>query len=126
MVKGKKPVRHRDIWEEVYQLLECRTAPPSVTHVSGHNKIVYSDATDALARAGAAKSKVHQTVLPRVAPDDGPWVRRQKQTRARGVKRQASIQVSEDDTANNRPITIRHRRRQMRNAPMDRPDPELD
>ena len=126
MAKGKKPMRHHDIWEEVYQSLEFRTAPLLMTHVYGHNKNVYNDAADALARAGAAKSKVHRTVRPKVAPGDGLRVRRQKQTRSRGVKGQASLQVSEDDKDSDRPIIICHKRRRMRNVPLEIADPEPD
>ena len=72
MAKGKNPVYHHNVWEEVYQLLECRTAPVSMAHVYGHNRIMYNDAVDALAKAGAAKSKVHKIVRPKVAPDDAP------------------------------------------------------
>ena len=49
--RAKNPVYHHDVWEEVYQLLECRTAPVSVTHVYGHNRIMYNNAVDALAKA---------------------------------------------------------------------------
>ena len=97
-----------------------------MTHVKGHNKNVYNDAAGALARAGAAKSKVHQRVRHRVAPENGPRVTRQKETRSRGVKRQASVQVSEDDIDGYKPIIIRHKRRRMRNAPLEIPDPEPD
>ena len=64
----------------------------SVTHVCGHNKLVYNEAADALARAGAAKSTVCKAVRPRELTDDGPRARRQKHTRTRGVKRQAVVQ----------------------------------
>ena len=56
----------------------------SVTHVYGHNKLVYNDAPDALARAGATKSTLHKTVRPKGPTEDGPRVRRQKHTRLRG------------------------------------------
>ena len=44
--------------------------------------------------------------------------------RTRGAKRQAVVQASESDSRSDRPIVIRHRRRQMRNAAMDILDPE--
>ena len=59
MTQGKKPVRHHDIWEEVLSLIRSRTALMTVTHVYGHNRFVYNEATDELAKAGAAQSKVH-------------------------------------------------------------------
>ena len=115
-----------DIWEDIYQLLQGRIASVSVTHVYGHNKLKYNDAADALARAWAAKSTVHKTVRPRGPTDDKPRARRQKHTRARGVKWQATECGSQTVTQarSDRPIVIRHRRQGMRNAPMDIPDPE--
>ena len=98
----------------------------SVTHVYGHSKLVYNEAANALSRAGAAKSMVHRTVRPRGPTDDGSRARRQKHTRTRVVKRQATVQVSDSDSCSDRPIVIRHRQREMRNAPMDIPDPEPD
>ena len=98
MTQGKRPVRHHDIWEEVLSIIRSTTAPVTMTHVYGHNKIVYNEAADELAKAGAAQSKVHQPVRPRKAPDDGPSGRRPKQTRGQGVKRQASVQGSDDRT----------------------------
>ena len=87
VTQGKKLVRHHDIWEEVLSIIRSRTAPLAVTHVYGHNKIVYNEAADELAKAGAAQSKVHRPVRPRMALDDGPQCRRPKETRGRGVKR---------------------------------------
>ena len=49
-----------------------------------------------------------------------------KDTRTRGVKRQAAVRVSDSDSGSDRPTVIRHRRRGMRNAPMNIPDPEPD
>ena len=92
----------------------------SVTDVYGHNKLVHNDAVDALARVGAA----NKTVRPKGPTDDGPRVRRQTHTRTQGVKRQAAVQVSDSDSGSAKPIIICHRRREMRNAPMDIPDPE--
>ena len=43
-MKGKQPVRHQDLWEDICQLLQGRTTPVSVAHVYGHNKLVYNDA----------------------------------------------------------------------------------
>ena len=63
----------------------------SVIHVYGQNKLVYNEAGNALARAGAAKSSVHKTVRPRGPTEDGPRARRQKHTRTRGIKRQAAV-----------------------------------
>ena len=59
MTQGKKLVRHHDIWEEVLSIIRSRCAPVTVTHVCGHNKIVYNEAVDELAKEGAAQSKVH-------------------------------------------------------------------
>ena len=126
MAKGKQPVKHHDIWEDIYQSLQARAATVCVTHVYGHNKLVYNEAADALARAGAAKSTVHRTVRPRGPTGEGPRARRQKRTRTRGVKRQAAVQVSNSDSGSDRPTVIRHRQRDMRNAPMDISDPEPD
>ena len=126
VAKGKHPVRHHDIWEDVCQLLQCRTTPMSMTHVYGHNKPVYNDAVDALARAGAAKSSVHKTPRPMGPSEDGRRARRQNHTRMRGVKRQAAVQLTEEDPGSDRPIVIRRRRREVRNVPMDIPDPGPD
>ena len=87
MAKGKQPVRHHDIWEDMYLLLQTGAAIVSVTHVYGHNKLIYTEAADALARAGVAKSTVHTTVRPKGPTEEGPRARRQKRTRTRGVKR---------------------------------------
>ena len=95
-----------------------------MTHVYGHNKLVYNDVADAVARAGAAKLSLHKTPRPRGPSGDGPRVRRQKHTQMRGVKRTAAVRVSDDDSGSDKPIVIRHRRREMCKAPMDVPDPE--
>ena len=97
----------------------------SMTHVHGHNKLVYNDVASDLAKAGAARSTVHMVSQPRGPAGGELRATRQKLVRAGGVKRQATVhQTSESDTSSDRPIAIRHRRRQMRNAPMDIPDPE--
>ena len=87
MAKCKQPVSHHDIWEDICHLLQGTIASVSVTHVYGHNKLVYNEAANALARAGAAKSTVHKRVRARGLTDDGPRARRQKHTRTRGIKR---------------------------------------
>ena len=97
----------------------------SMTHVYGHNKL-YNDAADDLAKAGAARSMVHRASRPRGPAEGELRARRQKHMRTQGVKRQAAVQASQSDSASDRPIVIRHKRRQMRSAPMDNPDPELD
>ena len=84
MSQGKKLVRHHDIWEEVLSIIRGRSASVTVTHIYGHNKLVYSDTADELAKAGAAQSLVHRPVRPMLAPDDGPRGRRPKQTRGQG------------------------------------------
>ena len=58
MTQGMKPMRHHDIWE-VLSIIRSGTAPVTVTHVYGHNKIAYNETADELAKAGAAQSKVH-------------------------------------------------------------------
>ena len=126
MTKGKKPVRHHDILEEVLSILRMRSVPVTVMHENGHNQNVYNDAADELAKAGVAWSKVHRPVWPRKAPDDGPRGRKSKQTRGRVVKRQASVQVSDESTDSDRSRVMCHRRRGMRNAPLELPDPEAD
>ena len=40
LAQGKKPVKHHDVWEDILLLLQDRTAPVSMTHVYGHNKMV--------------------------------------------------------------------------------------
>ena len=124
MAKGKKPVRHHDVWEEILLLSRHRRMPVSMTHVYGHNKLVYNDAADDLAKGGAARSTVHRILWPKGPPEGEPRATRQKHMRAQGVKRQAAVQASESDTCSDRSIAICHRRRQMRNAMMDIPDLE--
>ena len=126
MAQGKKPVRHHDVWEEIFQLLQGRAALVSMTHVYGHNKLVYHDAADDLAKARAARSTVHGASRPRGQAGGDPRARRRKHVRTRGVKRQAAMQASNSDSGSDRPIVICHRRRQMRNAPMDILDHEAD
>ena len=98
MAQGKKPIGHQDVWEEILQLLQCRRAPVSMTHVYGHNKLVYNDAADDLAKARAARSTVHRISRPRGPAEGEPRATRQKHVRARGVKRQAAMQALESDT----------------------------
>ena len=126
MAKGKQLVRHHDIWEDIYQLLQARAAIVSITHLYGHNKLIFNEAADALARAGAAKSTVYRMVRPRGPTDEGLTARRQKCIRTRAVKRQAAIQVSDSDSGSDRPTEICHRRWGMRNVPMNIPGPEPD
>ena len=97
-----------------------------MTHVYGHNRLVYNEEVDALAKAGAAMSKVHKPRRVRDMPQGSPEATRRKQTRGRGIKRQAAVQVSDDGADSDRPAHIRHRRREMRNAPLEIPDPEPD
>ena len=60
MAPCKKPVRHYDVWEDIYHMCYARTAHISMRHVCGHNRLVYIEEADALAKAGAAMSKVHK------------------------------------------------------------------
>ena len=98
MVQHKKPVRHH----------------------------VYNEEADAPAKAGAALSKVHRPRRGRDMPQGSPEATGRKQTRRTGIKRQAVVEVSDDSTYSDRPAHIRHRAREMRNAPLDIPDPEPD
>ena len=91
MAQGKKPVRHHDIWEQIYRLYQGRTAPISVTQVYGHDRLVYNEEADALAKAGAALSKVHRPRRVRDMPKGRPEATRRKQTRGREIKRQAVV-----------------------------------
>ena len=63
----------------------------SMTHVYGHNKVIYHDAADAPAKAGAARSTVHRVSRPRGSAGGEPRATRQKLVRVRGVKRQATV-----------------------------------
>ena len=99
MAQGKKPVRHHDIWEEIYRMCQGRTTPISMTHVYGHNKLVYNVEADALAKAGAALSKVHKPRRVRDMPQVNGEATRRKHTRGGGFKRQAAVQVSDHSTA---------------------------
>ena len=85
MAQGKKPVKHHDVWEDILVLLHNRTAPVSMTHVYGHNKLIYNEATDALAKAGAARSTMHRVARPRGPAGGEPQATRQKLMRARRV-----------------------------------------
>ena len=117
---------NRKLHLENFQLLQGRRALVSMTHVYGHNKLVYNNAADGLAKVGAARSTVHRASWPRGPAEGEPRARRQKHVRTRGVKRQAALQTSESDSGSEKPIVIRHRRREMCNVPMDIPDPEPD
>ena len=55
MAQGNKLVRHHDIREEIYHMGQGRTTPISMTHVYGHNRLVYNEA-DTLAKVGVALS----------------------------------------------------------------------
>ena len=124
MAQGKKPVRHHDTWEEIYQPYYGRTPPISMTHVYGHKRLVYNEKADALAKAGAVLSKVH---LPRRVMDMLQSTGHQtKVDQGRGIKRQAAVRVSDDNRGSDAPAHIRHRRREMRHAPLDIPDSEPD
>ena len=59
-------------------------------------------------------------------PQSNPEATKLKQTRGGGIKRRAVVQVSDDSTDNYKQAHIRHMRREMRNAPLDIPDPEPD
>ena len=63
MAQGKKAVRHH-VWEDILRLLQGRTLPVSMAHVYGHNKLVYNNDADDLAKARAARSKVHGVSWP--------------------------------------------------------------
>ena len=89
-----------------------------------HNKLIFNKAADALTKAGAAQSTVHRVAWPRGPAGGEPRATRQKLVRARGVKRQATVQTSDSETGSDRPVVIRHRRRHTRNAVMDILDPE--
>ena len=103
-----------------------RTAHISITHVYGHNSLVYNEEVDTLAKAGVAMLKVHRPRRVKDMPQGSPVATRRKQTKGRGIKRQAAVQVSDDSTDSDRPAHIRYRRREMRNAPLDVSDPEPD
>ena len=53
IAKGKQPVRHHDIWEEINQSMQSRIASVSMTHVYGHNKLVYLLGTSGSYQHGA-------------------------------------------------------------------------
>ena len=82
MAQGKKPVRHHDVWEDIYQMCRARIAHISMTHVYGHNKLVYNEEADTLAKAGAAMLKVHRPRRVKDMPQGSPQATRRKQTRA--------------------------------------------
>ena len=98
----------------------------SMTHVYGYNKLIYNEAADALAKAGAARSTVHRVARPRGPAGGEPQATKQKLVRARGVKRQAAVQTSDSETGSDTPVVIHHRRQHMRKTLMDIPDPERD
>ena len=102
MAQGKKPVRHHDVWEDISLLLQDKAAPVSMTHVYGHKTLVYNDAVDDLAKAGAARSMVHKVLWPRGPAGGEPRSTRQKLVRAQGVKRQAAMQTSDRETGSDR------------------------
>ena len=93
MAQGKKPVRHHDMWEDIYQICQARIARMLMTHVYGRNRLVYNEEADTLAKAGAAMSKVHRPRRVRGMPQGSPEATRRKQTRGREIKRQAAVQV---------------------------------
>ena len=95
-------------------------------HVYKHNKLVYNEEVDGPAKAGAALSKVHRPRRVKGMTRGSPKATRQKQTRGKGIKRHAAVQVSDDSIDGDRPAHIQHRRREMRNAPLDIPDREPD
>ena len=72
IAQGKRPVGHHDVWEDILFLLQDRATPVSMTHVYGHNKFIYNEAVDALAKAGAARSTVHRVARPRGAAGGEP------------------------------------------------------
>ena len=82
MAQGKKPVRHHDVWEDIYQICRASIAHISMTHVYGHNKRVYNEEADTLAKAGAAMSKVHRPGRVRDMPKGSLEATRRKQARA--------------------------------------------
>ena len=96
----------------------------SMTHVYGHNRLVYNEEADALAKAGATLSKEHKPRGVRDMPRGNGEATRQKRMRSSGIKRQAAGQVSDDNTHSDRPGHIRHMCREMHNAPLDKLDPK--
>ena len=110
------------IYEEIYHMCQGRRTPISMTHIYGHNWLVYNEEADALAKAGAALSKVHKLRRVRDIPQERGEASRRKQTRVRGIKRQAAVQALDESTDSDKPAHIRDRRREMRNVPLDIPD----
>ena len=122
MAQGKKPVRHHDVWEDIYQMCQASTAHISMTHVYGHKKRVYNEKW-APRQRGAAMTKVHRPRRVKDMPQVSPVATRRKRTRGKGIKRQAALQVSNDSTDYDGPAHIRHRHTVMRNVALDIPDP---
>ena len=91
------------MWEEIYQLYQDRTTPIPMTHVYGHNKLVYNEEADAFAKAGAALSKMHRPRCVMDMPRGSPEATRRKRTRGRGIKRQAAVQVLDGSIDSDRP-----------------------
>ena len=87
----------------------------------GHNRMVYNEEADALAKAWAAMSKVHRLRRVRDRP-----IHRPPDENKLAVERQAAVQLPDDSTGSDRPTHMRHKRREMRNAPFDIPDLEPD
>ena len=59
-------------------MCQARTAHISMTHVYGHNRLVYNEEADALAQAGAAMSKVYKPRRVRDMPQGNPEATRNK------------------------------------------------
>ena len=110
----------------MYQISQAKTAHISMTHVYGHGRLVYNEEADTLAKAGAAMPKVHRPRRVRHMPQGNPLATRRKQIRGKGIKRQAAVWVSDDNTGSDMPAHIRHKRREMRHVPLDIPDPRPD
>ena len=81
---------------------------------------MYNEEVDALAKAGAALSKLHRPGRVR------DMLQGKSTDRLQGNQEAAAMQVSDNSTDSDRPAHIRHRRREMRNAPLDIPHPEPD
>ena len=78
----KKPPDRQGNWQLAHK---------SMTHVYGHNRLVYNEEADALAKAGAALSKVHK---PRRVEDmlHGSRVASRRKQMGRGIKHKAAVQ----------------------------------
>ena len=66
-------------------MCQARTTHTSMTHVCGHNRLVYNEEADTLAKAGAAMLKVRRPRRVRGVPH--AVATRRKRTRGRGIKR---------------------------------------